>query len=364
MHVLTRTTTSLSPQNQLRYKIYEEAGTQPPHIVVDSLASRQWAAPFQLPPRVRDAARALASLLRTCKSIHYDLRAHPRLCFLRDRHLEFDEPLVMHNFFRAVPERARHGITHVDLEPRHVQVKRPGRPYSMSSAFQVLIGANPGLIVAALPEVLPRLKQLRIISSWHTARSFGVVPVAQHVIRELIAIPDLRDRVPGRHHHGHYQNTTAMIPKRDDFTFGFVVAVKFESWMDHRDDNANVNKKKRKEVYHKWCVHCFINEFRGTHGPIKKYGGRLRNMLKGVEWCVCTDDHRPFRKEKAQEDDDTDSEDSSESFVIDLEFRRMMMKGYTAGSGKTASGHIWSPRSLLGPGAASSTRLTNFCQSA
>lgn len=216
--------------------------------------------------------------------------------FYKNKHFEFDEPLVLHNFVRAIPAWARQFITHVDLEPRRVMVNCPGNMYHTSSAFQVLIGArdvpatapDPGLIVAALPEVLPQLKQLRIIFSWHTAHSLGVVPVAKHVIRELIAIPDLRNRVPGKHHHN-----AAIVPKRNDFTFGFIMAVYFENSTERK----NAHKKKR-EVYHKWCVHCFINEFRSQDGPVKKYGGRLRNILKGVEWCVGTEDHRPFRREE------------------------------------------------------------------
>ncbi|KAK7981608.1 hypothetical protein PG996_009298 [Apiospora saccharicola] len=281
---------------ELRYKIYEEACSQGSHVTVDSTAARQWETPFKFPHP--EGARAYACLLRTCKSIYDDLRSYPP--FYKNKHFEFDEPLVLHNFVRATPEWARQFITHVDLEPRRVMVNCPGNMYHTSSAFQVLIGArdvpatapDPGAIVAALPEVLPRLKQLRIIFSWHTARSLGVVPVAKHVIRELTAIPDLRNRVPGKHHHH-----AAMVPKRDDFTFGFMVAVKFENWMEKDKCDRHKEKMKRKEVYHKWCVHCFINEFRSRDGPVKKYGGRLRNILKGVEWCVSTEDHRPFRKE-------------------------------------------------------------------
>ncbi|KAK8079597.1 hypothetical protein PG997_007415 [Apiospora hydei] len=199
-----------------------------------------------------------------------------------------------------LPRWALEHVTHVDLEPRRVTVRCPGRAYSTTSAFQVLVGADdvpatapdPDLVVAALPQVLPRLQQLRVIFSWHTDAELGVVPVAKHVIRELIAISDLRDRVPGKHHH---HNDPSMVPKRDDFTFGFVVAVKFESWRGPSDP-----QNKGKEVYHKWCVHCFINEYRSKDGPIKKYGGKLRNMLKGVEWCVSTENHRAFRREKLE----------------------------------------------------------------
>ncbi|KAK8051055.1 hypothetical protein PG993_002440 [Apiospora rasikravindrae] len=287
---------------ELRYKVYEEACFQGTHVTVDSAASRQWDAPFAVSHP--EGARAFASLLRTCRSIYADLRSHPLL--YKHKHFEFDEPQVLHAFLRALPAWALEHLTHVDLEPRRVIIRcpgrRPGRPYSTttsSSAFQVLVGADdvpatspdPGLVLAALPEVLPRLQQLRILFSWHTDRTLGVVPVAKHVIRELIAISDLRDRVPGKHHH---HNNPSMVPKRDDFAFGFVVAVKFETWMDRSDPH------RKKEAYHKWCVHCFINEFRSKDGPVKKYGGKLRNMLKGVEWCVSTDNHRAFRREKLE----------------------------------------------------------------
>ncbi|KAK7928213.1 hypothetical protein PG985_005211 [Apiospora marii] len=300
---------------ELRYKVYEEACFQGTHVTVDSTAARQWEAPFRFSHP--EGARAFACLLRTCKSMYYELRSHP-LLYKHDKHFQFDEPLVLHNFVRATPAWARHFITHVDLEPRRVMVNCPGNLYHTSSAFQVLIGArdvpatapDPGLIVAALPEVLPRLKQLRIIFSWHTARSLGVVPVTKHVIRELIAIPDLRNRVPGKHHHN-----AAMVPKRDDFTFGFMVAVKLET---STEEANNGHREKRREAYQKWCVHCFINEFRSQDGPVKKYGGRLRNILKGVEWCVSTEDHRPFRREEeVGEEDDTDSSEDPGGYFSD-----------------------------------------------
>ncbi|KAK6828500.1 hypothetical protein PG987_011841 [Apiospora arundinis] len=293
---------------ELRFKIYEEACFQGTHITVDSDALKNWDGPFKF-SRPKEA-RAFVNLLRVCKSIYHELRGDP-LLFFQHKYFEFDEPQVLHNFARAIPGWSREWITHVDLEPRRLMGVLP-TPYSKTPwAFQVLMGADdvpatapdPGSILSTLPEMLPGLKQLRIISSWEASLGVGVEPMGKDMIRALTAIPNLRHRIPGKHH-----RNPAMRPKEKDFSFGFLVAVRFVPWLNPQP-NAYHPKTKEEErqmgyhKFHKYCVHCFISEFRGTNGQVKKYGGKLRNLLKGVDWCVSTDELRPFRQEEDDGDD-------------------------------------------------------------
>ncbi|KAK8118501.1 uncharacterized protein PG998_003127 [Apiospora kogelbergensis] len=273
---------------ELRYKIYEEACFTGPHVTVHSSAEQQWEGPFRFPRQLE--ARAFARLQRVCRSIHADLRSHP--VFYKRKHFGFDEPQVLHNFPRRVLVQRRPRRNH---NPARFPVG------SSFSAFQALVGApdipatapDPAGILAGLPQVLPCLRQLRIITPWLTSSSIGVVPPAKDTIRELIEIPNLRDMVPGKHH----TNNPSMIPKRDDFSFGFVMSVKF-----HQADSlfGAIQEGLEQETQgnkgpHRYCLHCFIAEFRNQHPTIKKYGGRLRSILKDVEWCVGTNDIQPFK---------------------------------------------------------------------